>query len=344
MNKLRTYGIGGDVANWIRAFLNERTQQVVVDGCNSDSTAVMSGVPQGTVMGPLLFFLYINDLPSVVDPGTTVRLFADDCLIYRQIRSIEDHVQLQKDLDALSKWGDAWGIKFNESKCNILTITNLETTTTWFHTLNSVILQHVDSAKYLGIRIHKSLRFSKHINATAKKCSQRLGFLQRTLRQCPQELRELAYISLVRSCAEYGAVVWDPFLKKDKQALEKIQNRAARWVSGVKRYQPASVTKLRHQLKWPTLEQRRKHQRLSFMHKIMNGEVGITKEMLSLEDSDSRTQKKHRHKLKTKSGRTTELKNSFINRSIPDWNLLPAPVAEAASADIFKRQLAAHLP
>ena len=139
--------------------------------------------------------LYINDLPSVVDPGTIVHLFADDCLIYRQIRSIEDHIQLQKDLDALSKWGDAWGMKlnFNESKCNILTITNLETTTTWFYTLNNVILQHVDSAKYLGIRIHKSLRFSEHINVTAKKCSQRLGFLQRTLRQCPQELRELAY-------------------------------------------------------------------------------------------------------------------------------------------------------
>ena len=201
------------------------------------------------------------------------------------------------------------------------------------------------SAKYLGIRIHKSLRFSEHINATAKKCSQRFGFLQRTLRQCPQELRELAFSSLVKSCAEYGAVVWDPFLKKDKKAMEKIQNRAARWVSGVKRYQPPSVNKLRHQLKWPTLEQRRKHQWLSFMHKIMNGEVGITKEMLSLEDSpDSRTRKKHCHKLKTKSGRTIELKNSFVNRSIPEWNLLPAPVAEAASADIFKRQLTAHLP
>ena len=143
MNKLRTYGIGRDVANWIRDFLNERTQLVVVDGYKSDSVAVMSGVPPGTVMGSLLFLLYINDLSSVVDPGTTVRLFANDCLIYRQIRSIEDHIQLQKDLDALSKWGDAWGMKFNQSKCNILTITNLETTTIWFYTLNSVILQQM---------------------------------------------------------------------------------------------------------------------------------------------------------------------------------------------------------
>ena len=117
----------------------QRIQQVVVDGCKLDSAAVMSGVPQGTVMGPLLFLLYINDRPSVVDPGTTVRLFANDCFIYRQIRSIEDHIKLQKDLDALSDWGDAWGMKF-KSKCNILTITNLETTTTWFYALNGVIL------------------------------------------------------------------------------------------------------------------------------------------------------------------------------------------------------------
>ena len=240
--------------------------------------------------------------------------------------------------------GRCLGVKFNESKCNILTITNLETTTTWFYTPNSVILQHVASAKYLWIRIHKSLWFSEQVNATGKKCSQRLGFLQRTLRQCPQELRELAYISLVRSSAEYGAVVWDPFLKKEKQALEKIQNRAARWVSGVKCYQSASVTKLHHQLQWPTLEQRREHQRLSYMHKIMNGGVRITKEMLSLEDCDSRTWKNHRHKLKTTSGRTAELKSSFVNYSIPEWNLLPTPVVEAASANIFKRQLAAHLP
>ena len=137
--------------------------------------------------------------------------------------------------------------------------------------------------------------------------------------------------------------VLSPLALHKRQALEKIQNRAARWVSGVKRYQLASITNLRHQLKWPTLEQRRKHQRLSSMHKIMNGEAGITKEMLSPEGSDFRTRKKHRLKLvKTQLGRTTELKNSFINRSIPKWKLLPAPVAEAATG-IFTRQLAAHL-
>ena len=94
----------------------------------------MKGCPQPTitVMGPLLFLSFTNDLPQVVDPGTQVRLFADDCLIYRTIKSIHDQVQMQKDLDALRSWGELWGMKFNASKCNILTVSNMENPITKF--------------------------------------------------------------------------------------------------------------------------------------------------------------------------------------------------------------------
>ena len=112
MSKLRIYGIHGQIFNWIQAFLSNRSQQVVVDGSRSRAADVLSGVPQGTVLGPLLFLLFINDLPSVVDLGTTVRLFADDCLIYRVINTIQDQIQLQADLDALSRWGGAFGYAF----------------------------------------------------------------------------------------------------------------------------------------------------------------------------------------------------------------------------------------
>ena len=132
MSKLRLYGIHGEVAAWISSFLSQRSQQVVVDGSTSDSADVKSGVPQGTVMGPLLFLLFINDLPQVVDPGTQVRLFADDCLIYRTTKSIHDQVQMQKDLDALQLWGELWGMKFNASKCNILTVSYMENSITKF--------------------------------------------------------------------------------------------------------------------------------------------------------------------------------------------------------------------
>ena len=268
MSKLRLFGIDGEIAKWIGGFLNNRTQQVVVDGSKSDSATVLSGVPQGTVLGPLLFLLFINDLPSVVDPGTTVRLFADDCVLYRTIRSVNDHIQLQKDLQSLGEWCKAWGMKFNESKCNIMTITNLNEPTQWFYSLNSVVLDHVDSAKYLGVLIHKSLQFSTHIGQQVKKCNQRLGFLQRNLRRCPKPLKKLGYISMVRSCAEYASIVWDPYLAQDKKDLEGIQNRAVRWLNGYGRFERVSVTKLREKLHLPLLETRRANQRMAFMYKV----------------------------------------------------------------------------
>ena len=102
LGKLKFYRITGPVYNWIRAFLKDRSQSVVVEGVHSRKDRILSGVPQGTVLGPLLFLLFVNDLPDCVSDGTRTRLFADDCLVYREVRSQEDRVKLQADLDALS--------------------------------------------------------------------------------------------------------------------------------------------------------------------------------------------------------------------------------------------------
>ena len=112
-----------------------------------------------------LFLLFINDLPSVVDPGTEVRLFANDCLIYRSIETTQDQIQFQEDLDALHRWDQSWGMRFNAKICNIMTITNKEDPLTKFYQLDNTILQQVDCASYLGILIHQSLKFSEHIRA-----------------------------------------------------------------------------------------------------------------------------------------------------------------------------------
>ena len=120
LRKLELLGIHGELLSWIRAFLTGRTQSVMIEGCFSHPDRVESGVPQGTVLGPLLFLCYINDLPNVLDPHTAVRLFADDLLIYRSIRSQDDQVKLQLDLDALGSWGERWGMKYNTKKNVIL--------------------------------------------------------------------------------------------------------------------------------------------------------------------------------------------------------------------------------
>ena len=126
LNTLQLYGISGLTHNWIRNFLTGRTQSVVVEGSKFISSPITSSVPQGSVLGPLLFLLFINDLPSVLNPATCCRLFADNCLVYRDI-TIQDQIQLQWDLHALENWRTQWGMSFNTDKCNIMTISHQTT-------------------------------------------------------------------------------------------------------------------------------------------------------------------------------------------------------------------------
>ena len=120
LGKMEFYGIQGPLLKWTASFLKTRSQSVLVEGKYSKPAKVLSGVPQGTILGPLLFLIHTNDLPSVVT--SQARLFADDCLMYRPVHSLADQLALQADLLALERWGDAWGIRFNAAKCEIMQV------------------------------------------------------------------------------------------------------------------------------------------------------------------------------------------------------------------------------
>ena len=141
IHKLNHYGICGSNATWIETFLIGRTQQVVVNGAASSSTIATSGVPQGTVLGPLRFLLYINDLPDNI--STSVRLFADDYILYTSIRTQNDYSLLQNDLIKLQKWQDKWLMKFNPGKCYTMTLAT-RTPTSNMYTFCGQTLTSVD--------------------------------------------------------------------------------------------------------------------------------------------------------------------------------------------------------
>ncbi|MEW8489873.1 MAG: reverse transcriptase family protein, partial [Candidatus Thiodiazotropha endolucinida] len=219
--KLHHFGIRGSLLSWIESFLTDRSQKVLVEGKASPSVPVVSGVPQGTVLGPLLFLLYINDLPEKV--SSTVRLFADDSLLYRKIKSQEDHDILQEDLHLLEGWESDWQMLFNPSKCEVIRITKKRNRIPGSYCIHGQQLALAKSGKYLGVTITDTLSWNAHVDQAAKKANNSLAFLRRNLSSCPSQTKEPSYKSLVRPVLEYGSTVWDPHTQTNNSKLEAVQ-------------------------------------------------------------------------------------------------------------------------
>ena len=164
--KLKFYGIQGCTLRWIETFLSGRQQRVVVDGCESSYAPVLSGVPQGTVLGPTLFLIYINDIAD--NTTSTIKLFADDCLVYRDISSPDDRSKLQKDLDTLVRWSDTWQMSFNIKKCHVMHVTR-STKKEHQYTMRGQPLTSVDHHPYLGVELDNKMTFNHHIDRQTSK-------------------------------------------------------------------------------------------------------------------------------------------------------------------------------
>ena len=270
VHKLHHYGIKGKTNKWIESFLSDRGQQVVIEGEASDNVPVASGVPQGSVLGPSLFLFYINDMP--VELTSKVRLFADDTIAYLTITSNSDCEKLQKDLDRLAVWEDKWLMKFHADKCNVISITKNRTLIKRNYTLRNHILEQVTSTKYLGVTVSADLKWTPHINTICGKANSTIGFLKRNLNISNRTIKENAYKSLVRPSLEYACSVWEPHLKTDIDKLEKVQRRAARYVTN-RYHNTSSVSEMIEHLEWSTLAKRRQNARLNLMYKMVNGKV-----------------------------------------------------------------------
>ena len=208
---LEYYGIRGSTHKWISSWLSERSQKVVLDGQASDPVPVLSGVPQGSVLGPVLFLIFINDLPENI--SSSVLLFADDCVLYRNIKSPIDCQIRQDDLNSLTQWETDWQMKFNVAKCHSMRVTrHLPDHQIQFeYSLHQQRLEQVQSAKYLGITIRDNLDGGQHVSEISCKATKTMGFLRRNLALAPRHTKEVAYKTLVRPQLESAAPIWHPY-------------------------------------------------------------------------------------------------------------------------------------
>ena len=325
-SKLFRYGIGGKTLKWIDSFLCFRQQRVVVNGVKSDWAPVLSGVPQGTVLGPLLFSLYINDISSDIE--SEIRLFADDCVCYREIKDEEDTLKLQRDIDRLGSWARKWGMRFQPVKCNMQLTRKRIKKIHASYTLEGTNLENVESIKYLGVTITSDLRWNTHVSNVCTKANRTLGFLRRNLYSCPQEVKEAAYKGLVRPVLDYSSSVWDPPGVVLQEELESVQKRAARFVTGNYNYETGSMTGILGQLKWESLKKRRKDNRLILLYKGLKGKASVPTDDLIPKTRRCRNQ--HSMAFQTPIANTDVYKGSFFPQTIRNWNALPDSLISSA--------------
>ena len=207
--KIEYYGITGNLLRWIAGFLSNRRQCVVLNGIKSSWQAVKSGVPQGSILGTLLFLIYVNDLPRSI--SSQVFLFADDTKLIRSISTLADHVQLQTDLDNLTKWCDAWQLNFNATKCKVIHFGRATHSYGGYY-LNGILLDSVDCYKDLGILFDTGLKFHQHASEVAMKANRVLACMRRGFINLNESVLLRLYKSMVRPILEYGNVIGDPIM------------------------------------------------------------------------------------------------------------------------------------
>ena len=214
IKKIKSLGIDGNIHKWIKNFLTDRQQLVTLNGKSSKWSSVTSGVPQGSVLGPVLFILFINDLPQRVKSHCV--LFADDAKLYKELKQLKDFEELQDDLYELCIWASKWLLFFNVQKCKVMHIG--KGNPDFIYEMkdcneNKYHLKVVTSEKDLGITFQENLKFEEHISNVVSKANRLLGLVKRTFSYIDRTVFLTIYKSIIRPVIDYGDSVWNPSLK-----------------------------------------------------------------------------------------------------------------------------------
>jgi ribonuclease P/MRP protein subunit RPP40 len=342
--KLKQSGIEGNLLKWFESYLLNRKQRVVVGGKSSDTKYIHGGVPQGSILGPLLFLLYVSDLSTNLENQSS--LFADDTTIICPITNnpTANIITLNNDLIRLHNWADLWRITFNPDKTVYIRVskkTNKPPLDPIY--LNKTIIKEVEHHPNLGIIYNNKTDWKFHLANIAKKVALRMAYLKCLQLNLPRSALERIYTTMIRPIIEYGDIVYDNITITQSQQLEHLQRRAALICTGGYRHTEHRV--LLNELGWDTLTSRRKKHRLTAYYKMIKNKgpehiLPHLPETVAAHHYNLR----NRNKLIPRFTRLTCSLKSFFPKTTRDWNELPLATQTSESIGIFKKRISSAIP
>ena len=368
LEKLKNrFGIDGFLLKFFVEYLSGRKQRVVIGNTYSDDLNVASGVPQGSILGPLLFVLFINDIGNKVSSNSNILLYADDTKLYREISCVADSVILQDDIAVLNNWAIENKMKFHPDKCKVLSVTLKKNDMPRFtYKLGQTPLQYVQSEKDLGISITPNLCWTKHCNNLCSKAKRNLGLLRRTcsfvknIRQ-----RRSLYLAMIRSQFEHCSSVWAACSNTMFETMESVQKRCIKWIlqEELDSYTPYMYVLKCKQLDILPLRSRLTLKDLKIFHSMIIGTFpSPLPNYLHFHKSNNRLRSSHldnfsivsdikprvtvnynKSATDTVSSSLTQFSNSFYFRTMNAWNSLPLETKKLTSPSLFEQSVVAHL-
>ena len=337
--KMSKYGITGQILKWIESFLHQRTQRVVVRGTMSEVFPVTSGVPQGSVLGPVLFLIFINDLP--LEMLSPLSLFADDSKLFARIlaenrkritRIINGNEILQRDLNTIREWAIKWKMEFNVDKCKIMHLGKKNPKHTY--NMGGSELTVTREERDLGVLIDDQLNFDKHIRGIVNKANRMLGMIKIGFACLDKEMFMNLYPVLVRPLIEYCVQVWSPHMQKHIDLLEGVQKRATKLVPELR---SMTYEKRLEKLGLTSLEDRRIRGDMIETYKIMTGKNDVNRDIF-FKLAPIRGNPEEARNLKIFKARFNRNKRKyfFSQRVVEKWNQLSNEEVNAPKTSGFK--------
>ena len=343
LHKMAKYGITQQILNWVAAFLDSRTQRVVIRGTTSKAFDVTSGVPQGSVLGPVLFLIFINDLPlEVISP---MSLFADDSKVFTKIitngkakkkndnNNLYGNEALQRDLDNIQDWARRWKMEFNVDKCKIMHLGSKNQKHTY--TMGGRNLAVTTEERDLGILIDDKLNFESHIKGIVKRANRMLGLIKIGFECLDMVMFKNLYPVMVRPLLEYCVQVWSPYKCGDIDLLERVQRRATRIVPELRNL---PYEERMRRLKLTSLTERRARGDMIETYKLITRKENVNPDkFFKMADIRGDIEIHHGLKISKKGVKGERRKHFYTQRVVDPWNGLPPKVVQAKSVGAFKK-------